>query len=291
MTKLLWDQTGERRYENGVRQGVLYVAEDGVYGDGKAWNGLTTITESPSGAEATPQYADDSIYLNLVSLEKFGGTIEAFTYPLAFEACDGSAELTPGVTIGQQNRSTFGLCYRTNVGLDTDPDAGYKLHLVYGALAGPSEKARATVNETPEAIGFSWPITTTPVQVTGFKATSHLVVDSTQVDAGALSDLEDILYGTVSDAPRLPLPDEVGDLVGATVTVVDLGVPANQPTYNAGTHVITLPAVTGVVWKINGAVKASGAQPALTVGQVAMVAATPADDYSLTGSNNWSFDY
>lgn len=216
MSKLVWDQTGERLYETGVKMGVLYVQEAGAYPKGVAWNGLTAVTESPSGAEATPLYADDIKYLNLMSNEEFGGTIEAYTYPDEFAACDGSAALATGVYIGQQPRKTFGFCYRTVVGNDTDSnDYGYKLHLVYGALAAPSEKAYATVNDSPEAITFSWEFTTTPVAVDGHKPTACVTIDSTKVSEEGLAALEAVLYGSESEEARLPLPSEVATLVGS----------------------------------------------------------------------------
>lgn len=214
MSKLVWDQTGERLYETGVRNGVLYIPTDGVYSKGVAWNGLTAVTESPSGAEATPLYADDIKYLNLMSAEEFGATIEAYTYPEDFAECDGSASLADGVYIGQQVRKTFGLSYRTVVGNDTEgADYGYKLHLIYGALAAPSEKAYATINDSPEAITFSWEVTTTPVSVNGFKPTASITIDSTKADAAKLAALEAILYGSESEEARLPLPDEIATLM------------------------------------------------------------------------------
>lgn len=210
MSKLTWDASGERLYETGVKQGVLYVMDSNVYGNGVAWNGLTAITESPSGAESTPLYADDIKYLDLRSTEEFGATIEAYTYPDEFAACDGSASLADGVSIGQQARKMFGLCYRTTVGNDTDgTDHGYKLHLIYGATASPSEKAYETINDSPEAITFSWEITTTPISVTGFKPTASITIDSTKADPTCLAALEEKLYGGTSTEPTLPLPDEV----------------------------------------------------------------------------------
>ena len=220
MSKLVWDQTGERYYETGVKMGVLYPqSASGTYPKGVAWNGLTAVTESPSGAEATPLYADDIKYLNLYSAEEFGATIEAYTYPDEFAECDGSAEVAAGVTIGQQNRKAFGLCYRTTIGNDTDGNNhGYKLHIIYGAMASPSEKAYATINDSPEAITFSWEVTTTPVSVSGFKPTASVTIDSTKVDGAKLKQLEAILYGdngssSAGDA-RLPLPDEIVTLIG-----------------------------------------------------------------------------
>lgn len=218
MSKLVWDQTGERIYETGVKNGVLYVqGVGGTYDKGVAWNGLTAVTESPSGAEVTPLYADDIKYLNLMSTEEFGATIEAYTYPEEFAECDGSASIATGVYIGQQARKTFGLSYRTVIGNDVDSnDYGYKLHLIYGALAAPSEKAYATINDSPEAITFSWEITTTPVNVKGFKPTASVTIDSTKVEAEKLAALEAILYGTEEKEARLPLPDEIATLMAAS---------------------------------------------------------------------------
>lgn len=211
MPKLTWDNTGERIFETGIKQGVLYpIQSDGRYSKGVAWNGLTAVTESPSGAEATPLYADDIKYLNLLSNEEFGATIEAYTYPDEFAECDGSAELATGVMIGQQKRKVFGLCYRTAIGNDVDGnDHGYKLHLIYGCLAAPSEKAYSTINDSPEAITFSWEVTTTPVNVEGFKPTSQITIDSTKADPTKLAALEAILYGSAESEAKLPLPDEV----------------------------------------------------------------------------------
>ena len=212
--KLSWDKSGERFYETGVKNGVLYVQNAGAYPKGVAWNGLTAVTESPSGAEATPLYADDIKYLELTSEEEFGGTIEAYTYPDEFAECDGSAELAQGVKIGQQKRKAFGLVYKTTLGNDEDGnDHGYKLHLVYGCKAAPSEKAYATINDSPEAITFSWEFTTTPVAVTGHKPTAHIEIDSTKADPTCLAALEAKLFGTETDDPKLPLPDEVKTLM------------------------------------------------------------------------------
>ena len=219
MSKLVWDKTGERLYETGVKQGVLYPqAAGGTYPKGVAWNGLTNITESPSGAEATALYADDIKYLNLVSAEELGGTIEAYTYPDEFAECDGSAALTEGVFIGQQDRKTFGLCYRTTLGNDVDSNGhGYKLHLIYGALAAPSEKAYTTINDSPEAITFSWEFKTTPVNVAGHKPTASLTLDSTKVSETKMAALEKVLYGDGETEARLPLPDEVVQILTSAV--------------------------------------------------------------------------
>lgn len=215
MAKLVWDESGKRLYETGVEKGVLYVqGENGQYQKGVAWNGLTAVTESPSGAEPTALYADDIKYLELFSAEEFGATIEAYTYPEEFEACDGSASLVEGVSIGQQDRKAFGLCYRTIVGNDVKGNEhGYKIHLVYGAKAKPSEKAYATVNDSPEAVTFSWEVTTTPVNVAGFKPTASVTIDSTKITPEKLKLIEDKLYGTDSQEAELPLPDEIKQII------------------------------------------------------------------------------
>ena len=226
--KLVWDKTGEHYYETGVKNGVLYpMSASGTYPKGVAWNGLTAITESPSGAEATALYADDIKYLNLMSNEEFGATVEAYTYPDEFAECDGSASLTEGVYIGQQARKTFGLCYRTTLGNDSKVnDYGYKLHIIYGAMASPSEKAYSTINDSPDAITFSWELSTTPVAVANFKPTASLTIDSTKVDPQKLASLEEILYGkdgtgedhsTGAVDPRLPLPDEIANIMKGSV--------------------------------------------------------------------------
>jgi len=214
MSELVWDEVGERLYETGVKKGVLYPRiSDGSYPVGVVWNGITAVTEKPSGAEPNPKYADDIKYLNLISVEEFAAMIEAFMYPDEFAACDGSASLSTGVVIGQQTRQTFGLAYRTTLGNDTDgEDYGYKLHLVWGATATPSEKGYQTINDSPEAIAFSWEITTIPVAVTGKKPTASMTIDSTKVDPTTLAALELILYGATGVDPRLPLPDEIAAL-------------------------------------------------------------------------------
>lgn len=224
MAKLVWDKTGEHFYETGVKQGVFYPQTNGAYTKGVAWNGLTAVTESPSGAEATALYADDIKYLSLYSTEEFGATVEAYTYPEEFAMCDGSAALVDGVYVGQQTRKPFGLCYKTTFGNDTEGnDHGYKLHIIYGAMASPSEKAYSTINDSPDAVAFSWELTTTPVSVSGMKPTATIVIDSTKADETKLAALEVILYGkdpTTSDGndgvePRLPLPDEIKTLMTA----------------------------------------------------------------------------
>lgn len=216
MSKLEWDKVGERFYETGVRKGVVYPQESGAYPKGYAWNGLTAVTESPSGAEPTPMYANNTKYLNLLSAEEFAATVEAYTYPDEFAECDGSANLAPGVSIGQQKRKTFGLSYQTLLGNDVDGnDHGYKLHIIYGALAAPSEKAYNTVNDSPEAVTLSWELSTTPVSVADMLPTASLTIDSTKVDVAKLKKLEDILYGTDEAEARLPLPDEIATIVKA----------------------------------------------------------------------------
>jgi len=293
MTRLTWDDTGKRLYETGVDRGVLFIPDgSGDYTDGVAWNGLYTVTESPSGAEPTDLYADNIKYVVLRSAELFGATIEAYTYPDEFLQFDGAVVPTPGVSVGQQARGTFGFCYRTQLGNDVDGiDHGYKLHLIYGATASPSEKAYNTINDSPEAITFSWEVTTVPVSAgEGLKPTAQIVIDSTLVDSGALSDLEDLLYGE-SGNPQLPSPEDVIALFEASLTAVDMGIYANQPTYNSGTHVVTIPTVAHVSFKINGDSVSAGAQAAMSVGEVSEVTAHADSGYYLTGDTDWVFDY
>lgn len=284
--KLTWDKIGERRYETGVDRGVLYLPNaQGAYVQGHAWNGLTAVTESPSGAEPSPQYADNIKYLNLISNEEFGGTIEAFTYPDEFAQCDGTAAPTTGVSLGQQGRKTFGLSYRTRVGNDVDAtDLGYKIHLVYGALAAPSEKAYSTINDSPEALTFSWEFSTTPVDVPNFKPTATLTIDSTKVDAEALSNLEDLLYGTEGGDASLPLPADVIALFTGTVTEV---LP-QEPTFNTTTDTITIPVVTGVIYMISGDVVSGD----VVITEPTIVTATPAAGYKFppVSDSDWYFD-
>lgn len=264
MTKLVWDVVGERTYETGVKNGVLYPQNSlGAYPMGYAWNGLTAVTESPSGAEASPIYADDIKYLNLISAEEFGATIEAYTYPDEFAACDGTAALATGVVIGQQKRSAFGLAYKTTLGNDVDGnDYGYKLHIIYGALAAPSEKAYATINDSPEAITFSWEVTTTPVAVTGKKPTASLTIDSTKVDPTALATLEDILYGTAGADPYLPLPDAVAAIFAAPPSAIALStiVPADLA--------IDVAVSANVVMTFNNAIKAESVVITSELGEI-----------------------
>ena len=259
MAVLVWDTVGERFYETGVSKGVLYNQNaSGIYDNGYAWNGLTAVTESPSGAEANPQYADNIKYLNLYSLEEFGATIEAFTYPSEFELYDGLTVPTAGLTIGQQARKAFGLSYQTKVGNDLDDELGYKIHLVYGCKASPSEKNYATVNDSPEALTFSWELQTTPVAVTGQKPTSLLTIDSRKVGSAGLVSLTNALYG-VSGNPRLPLPDEViAMFAGSVTTIAASALAAAAPTFNATTGVVTITALTGITWKLFNAANPTG---------------------------------
>ena len=215
--RITWDQVGERYYETGVSKGVLYPMDAEKYGKGVAWNGLTNVSESPEGAEATALYADNIKYLNLMSNEEFKATVEAYTYPDEFAECNGEKSLANGVNVGQQKRKAFGLSYQTKIGNDVDSDLGYKIHLVYNALAAPSEKSYATVNDSPEAITFSWELSTTPVEVPGMKPTALLTIDSTKVDAAKLVELEKILYGDETNEAKLPTPTEVASLFAGSV--------------------------------------------------------------------------
>ena len=294
MTRATWDALDDRKFETGVDHGLLFPMEDGVYQDGVPWNGLTTVTESPSGAEATPVYADNIKYLNLISYEEFAATIEALFCPEEFEKCDGTAEIAPGVTIGQQDRQPFGFYYRTIVGTAANPRAGYKHHFVYNALAAPTEKAHNTVNDSPEATPFSWECSTTAQDVgvidgVEYRPTATLTINSLTTDPDALDDLLDIVYGTVGSNPRMPLPSEVAGVAGAAVTVVNMTIAANKPTFVEATGVLTLPAVTGVQWKVDGVNKTNGAQTAIAAGQTIDVDATPQDGYSLSGDTDFSF--
>lgn len=289
MSRLIWDAIGEKIYETGVDHGVLYPqANNGTYPLGVVWNGITAFTESPGGAELTDLWADNIKYASIRAAETFGGTLEAYTYPSEFEACDGSAELAPGVLIGQQSRSPFGLSYRTTVGNDTiaEGDEGYKIHLVYGASANPSEKAYATINESPDAITFSWELTTLPIAVVGHKPTATLVVDSTKVDPTQLAELEDILYGTEGVSPRLPLPDEIATIVtGTSVTLL------TAPTFVAATGVLTIPTKTGAEYFVNGVLTSAGPMEAISGGVSVTIVAAPATGYYFPAGTNtvWTF--
>lgn len=290
MAVLTWDAVGERFYETGVDHGVLYIPNAGVYDAGYAWNGLTAVNESPSGAEASPQYADNIKYLNLMSAEEFGATVEAYTYPIQFAQCDGTATPSAGVSIGQQPRKTFGLSYRTKIGNDVSADLGYKLHLVYGAMAAPSEKAYATINDSPEAVAFSWELTTTPVSVTGYKPTAVLTIDSTKVNAANLTALEDALYGTAGTSPRLPLPDEVVTIFAGDQTAVT----PTQPTFVSATGVITIPVVTGVTYRRadTNAIVTGTTTIAGTTGASLVIRATPstgAYKFTTNADDDWTF--
>lgn len=217
MSKLVWDQTTEKLYETGIEQVALYKQVAGAYPKGVAWNGITALNLSPSGAEPTPLYANNRKYITLMSVEELGGTIEAYTYPEEWEECDGSAEAAPGIYIGQQARATFGLVGKTLIGNDSEGTKhGYKLHLIYGCLASPAEESHATVNDSPEAVTFSWEFSTTPVEVAGYAATSYLCIDSTKVDAEKLAALEAKLYGSESEEAQLPLPGEVISMLKET---------------------------------------------------------------------------
>lgn len=288
--KLTWDKTGERLYETGVNKGVLYEPNvAGNYDSGVAWNGLTTVTESPSGAEATALYADNIKYLNLISAEEFGATIEAYTYPEQFGKYDGTASPSAGVYVGQQNRKAFGLSYQTRVGNDVQgADFGYKIHLIYNATAAPSEKAYATINDSPEAITFSWELTTTPVDAgDSLKPTAQLVIDSTKVDSDALASLEEILYGTVGTDPRLPLPAEVLALFSGTVTTVE----TEAPSYDNTTDIVTIPNVAGVQYAVDGEDVAAG--PFGPITEDVMVTARPMPGYTFSSNSDddWAINF
>lgn len=274
MVALTWDAPGAKLFETGVDKGVLYRRNTaGAYNTGFAWIGLTAVTESPSGAESSKTYADNKVYANITSAEEFAASLEAFTFPDAFMECDGTAELTPGVFIGQQNRATFGLSYRTKIGNDVNGlDHGYKLHLIYGGLAAPSERAYATINESTEPMPLSWEISTTPVDVPGKRPTAQLTIDSTKVSATKLADLENIIYGTAGADPRLPLPAEVASIIGTTLTTT---AQPTAPTYNSTTKQITIPTVTGVEYFIDG-VKKTGL---VTITKDTVVTASPATGY------------
>jgi len=293
MSKLTWDQTGEKVYETGVDHGVLYLPNvEGQYDSGVAWNGLTGVTESPSGAESNKQYADNQVYLNLVSAEEFNATIEAFTYPDEFEECDGSASPVDGLTFGQQTRRTFGLSYRTRVGNDTEgTDHGYKLHLVYGGLAAPSERSYATMNDSPEAMTLSWELSTTPVEVgtingKEYKPTASLAIDSRKFSPAKMQELQDILYGTESADPRLPLPREVYEILNAGDASE---VTPTAPSFDEETNTITIPTVTGVEYRINGEVVTGSV--VIESDTLVIARALPGYKFPAVHDSDWVFTY
>jgi len=287
MTALKWGAAVDRQYETGVDRGVLYIPNaGGNYANGYAWNGLTAVTESPSGAESNKQYADNQVYLNLLSAEEFGGTIEAFTYPDEFGQCDGTSEPIAGITIGQQTRKSFGFSWRTLLGNAAEgTDFGYKVHLAYDALAAPSEKANNTVNDSPEAVALSWEFSTTPVEIgTGFKRAAHITINSTKVDAAALAAFEEILYGSAGSEPRLPLPAEVLAMFEGTVTVVT----PTMPTF--ATPNLTIPAIAGVIFSIDGVDQTAGPQ---VIAADTFVTARPAAGYTFPSNvdTDWLIDF
>ena len=288
MSALVWDQIGDRIYETGVDRGVLFPQNAaGEYPLGVAWSGLTAVTESPGGAEPSDFWADNLKYASIRAAETFGATIEAYTYPDEVAPCDGSAELAAGVLIGQQRRQPFGFAYRTTVGNDTysEGDDGYKLHIIYNATASPSEKAYATINDSPDAITFSWELVTTPIVVTGKRPTATIVIDSTKVNAAKLAALELILYGTTGVAPRLPLPDEVASLM-----LGDSAVPTD-PSFVAATGVLTIPTKVGVIYYVNGVETVAGPMAALSGGVSVVVTAEPDTGYYFPAGTNttWTF--
>jgi hypothetical protein len=286
MATLVWDQTGQRFYETGVDHGVLYIPDAaGIYSTGFAWNGLTTVTESPSGGEANAQYADNIKYLNLYSAEEFGATIEAFTYPDEFAPFDGLGVPSPGVVIGQQARKMFGLSYRSKMGNDLEgDDYGYKLHLIYGATASPSEKAYTTINDSPEAITFSWEVATVPTAVTGFKPTSLITIDSSAVPAAKLTQLEGMLYGTQGTDPSLPLPDTVISIFSGSTTVVTPAAPTQV------LNDVTIPAVPGVEYYIGSNLQTAGV---VAITEDIVVTARPANGYAFppVSDDDWFFPF
>jgi len=279
MSVLQWDQTGEKVYENGVEKGVFYTLNNaGAYVNGYAWNGLVSVTESPSGAEVNKQYADNRVYASLRSAEEFGATVEAFTYPkAAIQALDGAASPTPGVSLGQQGRTTFGLSYVTKVGNDLNPDAGEKIHLVYGATANPSEKAYTTVNDSPEAATFSWELTTNPVDVgtiagVTYKPVATITIDTTKEDPADVETLREFLYGTAGTDPSLPNPAAVVALFSGSVATVT----PTEPTYDNATNTMTVPSITGVNYFMDGEQLAAG-PVVLTANKI--ITAAPATGY------------
>ena len=292
MGVITWDDPGSREFETGIDRGVLYPLNPstGLYDTGVAWNGLTTIKEKPAGAAANPQYADNIKYLNLLSAETFSGEIDAFTYPDEFGACDGTIAPYDGLTVGQQPRQTFGLSYRSQIGNDITSLAGYKLHLVYGAIASPSEKDYASINASPAAVAFSWSFDCTPVNVTDMVPTCLLVIDTTKVNSDDLTTLENYLYGTSGTTPSLPMPDDVIALFSGSVTTIDFA-QLTVPTISA--DVITIHAVSGVTWYVDGVEHAAGALAAMTSGQSHVISATANAGYAFVPPivTSWLFAY
>ena len=291
MTKLVWDAPGTRTYETGVDHGVLYIPNSvGEYIDGVAWNGLTTVTASPGGAEPNPVYADNIKYLNLMSAEDFSATIEALTYPDEFLPFDGQAEIAPGVYAGQQARGTFGFSYRTLIGSDLNgQDHGYKIHLIYGCTASPSERTATTINESPEAVTMSWEISTVPEAAPeGFRPTAEVVIDSTKTDLATLGAFEDIIYGTAGSEPRLPTVIEVADLLGASSVVT---ISSAAPTINTSTNVITIPTVTGLDYYIGSTKLTSGAQDPITATTVVRAKAKAGYRLTPTSDTDWTMTF
>ena len=288
MTALKWDQIGKRLFETGVDHGVLYIPDsNGSYINGVAWNGLTTVTEKPSGAAPNAKYADNIKYVNLLSVEEFGADIAAHTYPDEFAQFDGLATPTPGVVVGQQTRRSFGLSYRTIIGNDiVGDDYGYKLHLVYGCQATPSQKVYNSINATPDAITFTWAISTQPVAVPGLKPSSILVIDSTKVDATVLAALETMLYGATGVDPMLPPPSTVITMFEGGVTVVT----PTQPAYNSSTHTITIPNVAGVTYYIAGVAQSIG-PVVITADTVVTAEPNPGNVFAAGIDNDWYYDY
>jgi len=288
MTKLKWDQVGEKVYETGVSNGVLFIPNNlGIYEQGSPWNGLISVSEKPSGAESNKQYANNKVYANLLSAEEFSATIQAYTYPDEFAQCDGTAEPVTGVYIGQQQRKSFGLSYETIIGNDTsNNEYGSKIHMIYGALAAPTEKTYNTVNESPELATFSWELSTTAVEVPGLKPSASIIIDSTKVPKAKFDELKDILYGTVGSDPRLPSPAEVIALFEGEASVE---VRATTPTYDSATDTITVPTVTGVEYRING----EPVTGSVVIAEDTVVTAVPVAGYKFpaVSDNDWYFDH
>ena len=289
MTKVVWDDAGNKKFETGVDCGVIYPLNPStnLYDTGFAWNGLTTVKEQPGGAAPNPYYADNIKYVNLLSAETYSGTIEAWTYPDEFGLCDGTVQPSAGVNVGQQSRQVFGLSYRSKIGNDNTPDLGFKLHLIYGAQAAPSEKDYATINASPAPVQFSWAFDTIPVPMSGLLPVSTIEIDSTKVDPTALANLMDFLYGTGGSTPSLPLPDAVAALFSGTVTMITL----TAPTFD-GDHTITIPTETGVTYYVDDVLHVGGTQ-LLTTGQQKIVTARPSNGYVFNTPfvNEWMFTF